>query len=264
MVVLVTGASSGIGQVIADHLSSKGHVVYGTSRSIQTGEYGFNTITMDVTDISSVRTGVELIIQQHGHIDAVINNAGIGILGALEYIPADDIKKLFNTNVVGMVNVCQAVIPFMRKKGDGKIINISSIGSEMGLPYRAPYSASKAAVDRLTEALRIELGSFGIRLCSIQPGGVATDIEKNRLKAAMPSDSPYQESFTRATKVINDSVSKGLDPRDIAILVEKLIHAKRLKRTYRVGKTKEKFAVVIKRILPSFLFENMLKKNYQI
>lgn len=264
MVVLVTGASSGIGEVIANHLSGKGHIVYGTSRSIKPEEHQFQALQMDVTDTSSVGNAIGLIIEEQGHIDVVINNAGIGILGALEHIPADDVKKLFNTNVIGMVNVCQAVIPFMRKKGSGKIINISSIGSEMGLPYRAPYSASKAAVDRLTEALRLELGCFGIQLCSIQPGGVATDIEKNRLKAPMPQDSPYQESFTRATAVINNSVNQGLDPRDIGYLVEQLLHKKRLKRTYRIGKTKEKLAVVIKKLLPSFVFENMLRKNYNI
>lgn len=264
MVVLVTGASSGIGYVIAEHLSHKGHAVYGTSRSIQSENYSFTALKMDVTDKESVQKAVESILQIQGRIDVVINNAGIGIAGAMEHIAEEDIRQVLNTNVIGVFNVCKAVIPTMRSQQSGKIINISSIGSEMGLPYRAPYSASKAAVDRLTEAMRVELKHFGIQLCSIQPGGVATDIDKNRLKTPMPSNSPYSESFQRAMEVISNSVNNGINPEAMGLLVEKIITAKTLKRTYRIGKPKEKLAIFIKRLLPSNTFENILKKNYRI
>lgn len=264
MVILVTGASSGIGNIIADHLSRKGHVVYGTSRSIQSANYNFTALKMDVTDKESVQKAVESIIEVQGRIDVVINNAGIGIAGAMEHIAEEDIRQVLDTNVIGVFNVCKAVIPAMRLQQYGRIINISSIGSEMGLPYRAPYSASKAAVDRLTEAMRVELKGFGIQLCSIQPGGVATDIDKNRLKTPTPSDSPYHESFQRAMEVISNSVNNGINPETIGVLVEKIMAAKTLKRTYRIGKPKEKLAIFIKRLLPANTFENILKKNYKI
>ncbi|RYY89020.1 MAG: SDR family oxidoreductase, partial [Chitinophagaceae bacterium] len=219
-VILVTGASSGLGEEMARHLAAVGHIVYGSSRSIEGADKSFHTINMDVTDASSISTAIQRIVEREGRIDVLINNAGLGIAGPLEQLSIAEVQRVFDTNVTGVLRACQAVLPPMRRQQGGKIINISSIGSEMGLPYRGVYSASKAAVDRLTEALRTELAPFGIQACIVQPGGVRTDINKNRIRVALDESSPYRASFEHTYRLIDESVEGGLPPLAFAQLVE--------------------------------------------
>ncbi|HEY8401180.1 MAG TPA: SDR family oxidoreductase [Cytophagaceae bacterium] len=263
-VIIVTGASSGLGNVIADYLAGKGHIVYGTSRSIKEEGQKFKALRMDVCNSESVQEAVDKVLKEQGKIDVVINNAGIGIAGAAEHLQLEDVQRVFDTNVLGVLRVCQAVLPSMRERRGGKIINISSIGSELGLPYRGGYSASKAALDRLTEAMRVELKPFGIQLCLVQPGGVATDINKNRVMTPMPEDSPYRESFERCYDIINASVSKGLSPHIFGPAIEDIIKADKLKRVYRIGKTTEKLSVLVKKLVPSSVFDNILINHYKL
>ncbi|RYY86681.1 MAG: SDR family oxidoreductase, partial [Chitinophagaceae bacterium] len=220
------------------------------------------TINMDVTDASSISTAIQRIVEREGRIDVLINNAGLGIAGPLEQLSIAEVQRVFDTNVTGVLRACQAVLPHMRRQQGGKIINISSIGSEMGLPYRGVYSASKAAVDRLTEALRTELAPFGIQACIVQPGGVRTDINKNRIRVALDDSSPYRASFEHTYRLIDESVEGGLPPLAFAQLVEKIIATPRLKRLYRLGKPVEKLSVLLKRILPSGRFDKMIRKHY--
>src|SRR5579859_4235258 len=135
-IILITGASSGFGEVIAQHLSAAGHHVYGTSRKIEQAGRPYKTLKMDVGDDASIQEAVAAIIAEQGRIDVLINNAGLGIAGPLEHVDISDVGKVFNTNIVGALRTTQAVLPYMRKQGSGRIINISSIGSENGLPYR--------------------------------------------------------------------------------------------------------------------------------
>ncbi|WP_028978468.1 SDR family oxidoreductase [Sporocytophaga myxococcoides] len=263
-IVLVTGASSGIGKVIADYLTSQGHIVYGTSRSIKQEGLKFKALPMDVCDNESVKAATDHIIKKNGKIDVVINNAGIGIAGGCEYLSLSDAEKVMSTNFIGVVRVCQAVLPSMRNNKSGLIINISSIASEMGLPYRSVYSSSKAAVDRYTEALRIETKKFGIKACCIQPGGIKTDISANRLFTQVPEGSPYKDSFNRAYDAINKSVSKGLEPEIFGPLIESIMKADKVKRIYRVGKVTEKLSVLIKKIVPDYMFERIIAGFYKI
>ncbi|MFN3402548.1 MAG: SDR family oxidoreductase [Cytophagaceae bacterium] len=263
-IVLITGASSGLGFTIANYLHGKGYTVYGTSRKITSEGKSFNTIPMDVCDPVSIQNCVSQIMQNEGKIDVLINNAGIGIAGPLEHFSMEDVGKVFDTNVFGVLKVCKAVLPHMRKAGAGKIINISSIGSELGLPYRAAYSASKAAMDRLSEAMRLEVKKYGIQICTVQPGGVNTDINTNRILTEVPENSPYKSSFERTYSIINESVRKGLDPEVFGPFIEKLINAKKIKRNYRVGKATEKLSVFLKKILPQSVFDNIISKHYKI
>ena len=263
-VVVITGAFSGLGAFIATYLSEKGHIVYGTSRAIEGQSRNFHTFNMDVSSEESIRAAVNSIVQQQGRIDVLINNAGLGIASPIETLAAEDIQRVLDTNVVGVIRTCQAVLPVMRAQGSGRIINISSIGSENGLPYRGLYSASKAAVDRITEALRIEVAPFGVQACIVQPGGVKTDINKNRIRVQLPPDNPYKESFETTYTLIDESVEKGLAPRVFGTLIEKLLHTPTLKRCYRVGKSVEKLSVVLKQLLPSTTFEKMIKNHYRI
>jgi NAD(P)-dependent dehydrogenase (short-subunit alcohol dehydrogenase family) len=263
-IVLITGASSGLGAAIAGYLSTKGYIVYGASRSLPQGQPAFRPIVMDVCDEKSVQQAVDLILREQGRIDVLINNAGLGIAGPVEHLLLTDVKRVFDTNVFGMLRACQAVLPSMRNKQSGLIINISSIGSETGLPYRGAYSASKAALDRLTEALRMELAPFGINACYLQPGGIMTDINKNRVTTPLPADSAYKESFERCYAIVNASVSQGLDTAVFGPVVEKIILAKKVKRCYRVGKPMEKLSVFLKAALAGKTYENLVSKHYQV
>src|SRR5690606_4416360 len=156
-VVFITGASSGIGKAIAEHLQQKGFQVYGTSRNPQNKKLSFPLVALDVTSQESIQAAVAQIISEVGKIDVLINNAGVGITGPIEETPDSEIKKAFNTNYFGPLQVIKAVLPHMREQRQGLIINITSIAGYMGLPFRGIYSASKGALELTTEAYRMEL-----------------------------------------------------------------------------------------------------------
>lgn len=263
-VILITGASAGLGESLATYLASKKYKVYGTSRSIQSQGKNFETLAMDVTDMASVQAAVNTIVAKEGRLDVVINNAGLGLATPFEHTRSEEVLKLFTTNILGVTNVCQAVLPVMRKQQKGHIINVSSIASEFGLPFRGFYCASKAALDKITEALRMEVGKYGIQACVLQPGGIQTDINKNRLSSPIPENSPYKDSFQRCHEIINASVSLGLPTASFGPKVEQIIHRSRLKRKYKVGKFTEKLSVKLYHLLPSSWFENILKGHYKV
>lgn len=219
-------------------------------------------LAADVTDPQSIDTAISTILQEQGRLDVLINNAGLGIAGPIEMVSTADVQRVLDTNVTGVVRMVQAVLPHMRSQGAGLIINISSIGAEMGLPYRGVYSASKAAVERITEALRTELSSFGVQACTIQPGGVRTNINQNRLKTNLPAGNVYKQPFENAYKIINNSVDEGLDSEVFSRLIHDIIQSKNVKAIYRVGKTMERLSVLLKRALPASVFENMIRKHY--
>ncbi len=263
-VILLTGASSGLGEQLAIYLSGKGHVVYGTSRSITEQGRGYKVLKMDVCSEESVQTAVAHILQEQGRIDVLINNAGLGLATPFEHTHMQEIDRLLDTNIKGVVRTCQAVLPIMRKQNAGLIIQISSIASEFGLPYRGLYCASKAAMERFTEALRMEVRKYGIQACIVQPGGMQTDISKNRLMSFVPGDSPYQASFQRTLAIVNASVSGGLPTHVFGAAIENIIQAKEVRRVYRIGKFTEKLSVTLKRILSSKMFEQILLKHFEI
>lgn len=263
-VIIITGASSGLGEYLASYLTNKGHLVYGTSRSITPQGHSFKTLQMDVCSTASVQSAINQVLKETGKIDVLINNAGLGLATPFEHTHSEEIERLFDTNVKGVINTCQAVLPVMREQKSGLIIQISSIASEFGLPYRGLYSASKAAVDRFTEALRMEVVKYGIQACIVQPGGVQTDISKNRMMSKMPLNSPYQGSFQRTLDIINASVSQGLPTEVFGPAIENILHSKKVKRLYRVGKLTEKLSVLLKRVLPASIFEKIIMGHFKI
>ena len=262
-VVLVTGASSGIGFAIAEYLGQQGHRVYGGSRSAKKGK-NFIAVKLDVNDQREVESTLEQIFQSEGQIDAVINNAGLGVAGPFETSDIDEVKKAMETNVYGTTRVCQSVLPYMRKQGHGYVINISSIGSSMGLPYRGFYSASKAAVDIMTEALRMEVMPFGIKVCLVHPGDVKTEINDHRLIAAKDEDDAYDETFKRIYSEMNKDVNKGISPKKFGPVVNKIILSNKVKRNYYVGHFTQKLSVKLKKLLPDFLFEKIIMSYYKL
>ncbi|KIC93206.1 SDR family oxidoreductase [Flavihumibacter solisilvae] len=263
-VILVTGASGGLGKSIAEQLTEDGHIVYGAARSQASSQVSYHQVVMDVTSESDIRKAVETIVREHGRIDVLVNNAGLGIAGPLEVLARADTEAVINTNILGVLLTCQAVLPHMRRQKAGVIINISSIGSEMGLPYRSVYSASKAAVDRLTESLRMEMKPFGIRACIVQPGDINTNINRNRLTSELADSEAYGKSFARTNRLMNDGVRKGMDPVKAARLISSIISSNRVKKLYRMGTFSERLSVVLKKILPAPMFEKLISNHYQV
>ena len=264
-VVLITGGSSGIGKSIGEYLNEKGLKVYGTSRNPDRYKQSkFSIIGLDVTHKESIINCVRSVIEAEGQLDVVINNAGAGITGPVEEIPEAEIKRNFETNFFGPLNVIKAVLPQMRKQNSGLIINITSIAGYMGLPYRGVYSAGKGALEVITEAIRMEIKDFNIRMANIAPGDFATNIAAGRFHAPVKEDSPYKEKYGSVLKAIDEDVNKGNDPRVVAEMVYKVIQSKNPKIHYKVGAFIQKFSIVLKRILPDKYYEKMLLNHYKL
>jgi len=267
-IILVTGGSSGIGLATCRYLQHKGCTVYGTSRKTRNGElmHGIPMIQLVVEDSNSIYNAVEWLIAKEGRIDVLVNNAGSGSAGAVEDTTTEEIQKLFNTNVFGQLECCRAVIPHMRKQNKGQIINMSSIGGEFGLPYRGVYSASKSAIDRFSETLRMELMRWNIAVSIVQPGDYKTNINNNRIIAqrSLEKDSPYYKSFSKNYRSISNDISKGHDPIDVAKVVWKIINSKRPLMRYPSATFIQRLSLTLKRILPTHIFQKLLMMRYPV
>jgi NAD(P)-dependent dehydrogenase (short-subunit alcohol dehydrogenase family) len=265
-VVLITGASSGIGKSIGIHLTNKGYKVYGTARKPENypNHTEFPLLALDVTDMKSIRVCVSELRELEGRIDVLINNAGMGITGALEETPFEEIDRVMDTNFKGPMRVIQAVVPVMRSNESGLIINITSVAGFMGLPYRGVYSASKAAFEMISETYSMELKSFGIKVCSLAPGDFETNIAAGRFHTEVNEKSPYHPQYQDVLQQMNDHVKSGKDPIAVALTVEKIIKAKNPKVHYVVGSFLQKLSLTLKKILPSKMYERMLMNHYKI
>jgi NAD(P)-dependent dehydrogenase (short-subunit alcohol dehydrogenase family) len=264
-VVLITGISSGFGKYTAEYLASKDYKVYGTSRRDVEHDPRITVVKMDVTDPSSVQSAVDSILQKEGHIDALVNNAGMGISGSTEETSLEEAKLQMDTNFYGMFYTIQAVLPSMRKLGSGTIINTSSIGGVMGLPFQAFYSASKFAVEGLSEALRMELRQFKINMVLINPGDFATNFTANRkLISKANSNSPYDTQFRKTLAIIEKEEKKGLSPLILAKKIYAILEDKKPCPRYVVSSFEQKLAVLLKHILPDAWFFKILEDFYGI
>ena len=265
-IVFITGASSGLGKAIGNYLTEKGLTVYGTSRFPEKYEDSFNftMLKMDVTSPDSVFAAISEVIKKEGSIDVVLNNAGVGIAGPIEETPTEEIKKAFETNLYGPINVIKAVLPFMREQKSGLILNITSIAGYMGLPYRGIYSASKAALEITTEAFRMEVKPFGVHMANIAPGDFATSIAAGRYHVPVLDDSPYRKVYGNSLNTMNEHVDQGEDPIQMAEKVYEIICADNPRIHYKVGATLQKFSIVLKRILPDKWYERMLMHHYKL
>jgi short-subunit dehydrogenase len=264
-VVFITGASSGIGKSIGEFLHHKDFVVYGTSRNPDAITQSlFPLLQLDVRNTQSILNCVAQIIQKEGQIDVVINNAGVGITGPIEEIPSKEIRNNFETNLFGPIEVMKAVLPAMREQKFGLIINITSIAGYMGLPYRGIYSASKGALELITEALRMEVRAHGIQITNVAPGDFATNIAAGRYHAPVVEGSAYEVSYGNTLKEMNLHVDSGSNPNEMAEAIYAIINTKHPKIHYKVGVFMQKFSIVLKRILPDNVFEKIVMKHYKL
>ncbi len=264
-VVLITGGSSGIGKSIGEFLHQKGFVVYGTSRNPEKITNSiFPLVALDVRDKQSIVNCVAEVIQKSGRLDIVINNAGVGITGPIEEIPTEEIRNNFETNLFGPIEVMKAVLPQMRAQKSGLIINITSIAGYMGLPYRGIYSASKGALELITEALRMEVKSFGIQITNVAPGDFATNIAAGRYHAPVVKASAYEVPYGNTLKEMDSHVDSGSNPNEMAEAIFAIIQTDKPKVHYKVGAFMQKFSIVLKRILPDTVYEKMLMNHYKL
>ncbi|MFN3918598.1 MAG: SDR family oxidoreductase [Flavobacteriales bacterium] len=264
--IVVTGGTSGIGLAICSHLANKDYTVFGAGRKINSSELpdSINWVEMDVTRVDSIKIALKQILEKTGRIDVLINNAGIGMAGAIEECNMNDVMTMFQTNVYGTIRTSKEVLPYMRKQAEGLIINISSIGGLMGLPYRGIYSSTKSSIETISEALSMETMQFGVKVVIIEPGDFNTAINQNR-KIVQPSQSsPYLKDFNRIHGIIQSEVSQGEDPILIGKLVERIILTKKPKLRYRIGNKTSRLALFLKAILPDRLFEKLMMQHYKI
>ena len=248
-VILITGTSSGFGRTIAEKLHSEGYTVIGTSRNAEKINSDYLTIKLDINNYDASKSEVDKIIKKHGKIDILVNNAGINITGPTETMKINDVKRVFDTNFFSQLNLIQTVLPYMRSKKMGLIINITSIAGYLGLPFWSAYCASKASFRIIAESLNIELKKYNVNVVNIAPGDYKTEILNNRRDSDNPSSSPYFHEYGKIIKSVNGKMNHGRDPIEVANLVLKIIKEKKPKINNLVGGFLEK-KIALKSLFP--------------
>lgn len=243
--VLITGCSTGIGHETARHLAGNGHLVYATARKVESlsdlERAGCRTLALDVTDEASMSAAVRAVEAEHGAVGALVNNAGYSQSGAVESVPIDDVRRQFETNVFGLVRMCQLVLPKMRERRAGRIVNMSSMGANFVFPGGGLYHATKYAVDAISDALRFEVKGFGVDVVIIQPGAIKTDFAATAGHGlGVAGAGPYAQFNEAVGKATADAYEKGPlarlggGPGAVAKVVERALTTSRPKARYRV------------------------------
>lgn len=263
-VVLITGARTGIGRACAQTLVARGHRVYGASRTPPENPE-FPYLAMDVNDSTSVETGVQQILDEAGRLDVAVNNAGWGYGGAIEETSIVEAKALFETNFFGVLRVCQAVLPSMRARRQGLIVNVSSVGGLMGMPFQGLYSASKFAIEGLTETLRMEARPWGIDVVALAPGDIQTDFTANRLHTEASQESTvYRDAYAKALVRIERDEQHGALPKTAARTLARIVEARSPRAHYVVGPFYQRIAAVARCFLPRRLVQRLIMLNYDL
>jgi NADP-dependent 3-hydroxy acid dehydrogenase YdfG len=274
--VLVTGCSSGIGHETASRLAAKGWPVYATARQPERiadlADRGCRTLSLDVTDEASMRDAVAEVEGEHGAVGVLVNNAGYSQSGALETLPMERIRAQFETNVFGLVRMCQLVLPAMRRAGRGTIVNISSMGGKLTFPGGGAYHATKHAVEALSDALRWEVRGFGVRVVVIEPGLITTRFGEtaagslSETEAPETADDPYA-SFNAAVGSATVGIYEGpmarlgAGPEAVAKVIERAISSANPRPRYRVTAS-ARLAIAQRRLLPDRAWDAVLRGQF--
>jgi NAD(P)-dependent dehydrogenase (short-subunit alcohol dehydrogenase family) len=275
--VLITGCSSGIGEQTAKRLAARGWPVYATARNPDQlaglAEAGCRTLALDVTDEASMTSAVAAVESEHGAVGALINNAGYSQSGALETLPMQRVREQFETNVFGLLRMCQLVLGGMRAAGRGRIVNLSSMGGKLTFPGGGAYHASKYAVEALSDALRWEVGGFGVQVVVIEPGLITTRFgetaagslsETGDADAAEPD--PYT-SFNAAVGAATLGVYEGPlarlggGPDAVAKVIERALVARRPRARYKVTAS-ARLAMAQRAVLPDRAWDAVLRSQF--
>jgi NAD(P)-dependent dehydrogenase (short-subunit alcohol dehydrogenase family) len=262
-VAIVTGASSGIGAAVARRLNARGYLVYAVARRVELmatlAEDGIVAVRVDVTDDAALAALVERVIFEGGRIDVLVNNAGYGALGAIEDVSLAEARRQFDVNMFGLARLTQLVLPHMRAQRGGRIINMSSIGGRIHVPLGGWYHATKFAVEGFSDALRLEVAPFGIRVVVIEPGAINTEwhgVAADNLLATSGTGA-YADQAAAVAKIL---AAGGLasSPEVIAKAVDRAAHARRPRSRYAVG-LGAKPIVLARRVLPDKVFDRMVR-----
>ncbi|MCP4133869.1 MAG: SDR family NAD(P)-dependent oxidoreductase [bacterium] len=270
-VVLITGVTSGMGKATVELLSSSGYRVYGTTRNLEKYKQenkeieGVEILEVDILSENSLERAVQIILKKESGIDVLINNAGYGTAGAVENTSIKEAQDQLDVNFFGTVRAINAVLPSMREKGSGLIINTSSIVGQMGIPYQAFYSASKYAIEGFTEALRMEVKGFGITVVMVEPGDVKSGFTGNRLRTKnSQKNTAYQEMMERSIAIVVKDEMKGSPPEKVAQLMLKILQKKSPRLRYTVGPTGQIISTHLKKYMPFGLWENMIMDHMKM
>jgi NAD(P)-dependent dehydrogenase (short-subunit alcohol dehydrogenase family) len=278
-VVLITGCSSGIGEAAARRLNRAGHTVYASARRPETlaglAADGCRTLPLDVTDEDSMVAAVRQVEQEQGRLDVLVNNAGYGLYGPVEQLSTAELRRQFETNVFGPVRLCQLVLPGMRTRRSGRIVNVSSMGGRTTLPGGGAYHGSKYALEAISDVLRIEVRRFGIDVVLIEPGVVRTPWSEQALQHQAASE-PTEQTDGDPYAVYKDAVSQSFDRAYTGPLARLSISADTVARV--IGRACEtsrprprylispmaKSLVAAKRLLPDRAYDRLLKQQYRL
>lgn len=258
MVAIITGASSGIGLATARYLSQKGYKIYGISRTLVQNE-PFESIVCDITNYDAFQQAVDYVLSKEGKIDALINNAGMGISGAIEYSPTDDIRKIFDVNILAMINACKCVAKPMRMQKSGRIINIGSVAGQIPIPFQTCYSATKSAVQMFSLAFGLEVKNFGIYVSCVMPGDTKTGFTASRVKSE--TDEGYDDRITKSVAKMERDERAGKSPESVSGVIYRLLTSKNPPPCKTVGFT-YKLIILLEKLLPTRLMLWVVKKLY--
>jgi len=272
-VVLITGCSTGIGRATAERLAGHGHTVYATARRPESiadlEEKGCRTLALDVTDEGSMHTAVAAVEEAEGAVGALVNNAGYSQSGAIEDVPMEQVRKQFETNVFGLIRMCQLVLPGMRKQGDGRIVNVSSMGGRLVFPGGGIYHATKHAVEALSDALRFEVRGFGVGVSIIEPGLIKTEFGHaavGSMEGTIADDGAYgrfnREVAAKTAGAYEGSMSRMAAPPDaVARVIQRAIESRRPRPRYVVT-VGARAMLLTRRLLPDRGWDAMMRSQF--
>ena len=261
--VLITGCSTGIGRATAERLVDKGWRVYASARDVEKigslADRGCELLPLDVTDETSMRDAVEEVERREGAVGVLVNNAGYSQCGAVEAVPMEKVRRQFETNVFGLVRMCQLALPGMRRQGWGRIVNISSMGGKLTFPGGGYYHATKYAVESISDALRFEVAGFGVKVAVVEPGlirtGFADAATDSMTGMSGPADGPYAGFNAAVAKTVRDNYERGPflklggGPETVATTIDRAISVGRPRARYAVTPSAHLF-IWLRRLLP--------------
>jgi NADP-dependent 3-hydroxy acid dehydrogenase YdfG len=271
--VLITGCSSGIGYATAERLLQDGYTVYATARRPDSiaalAAKGATTLALDVTDEASMSAAVAQVTEAEGAVGVLINNAGYSQSGAVESVPVDEVRRQFDTNVFGLIRMCQLVLPGMRERGSGRIVNIGSMGGRLTFPGGGIYHATKYAVEALSDALRFEVRGFGIDVILVEPGLIVTnfgEVAAGSVEAVAEGNGPYADFNRHVAKTTADAykgpmAKLGGPPDVVAATIAKALKAKRPRARYAVTPSAH-LLIGQRRITPDRLWDLMMRAQF--
>ena len=262
-VAIVTGASGGIGQETARALQAAGYRVFGTYRRPPAAQVsGIEYLACDVTSDESVQTAVGQVLETAGRIDLLVNNAGVGLVGGAEESSLEQAKSLFDVNLFGLIRMTKAVLPAMRQRGAGRIVNISSVMGLIPAPFMALYAASKHAVEGYSESLDHEIRSAGIRVVLVEPAYTRTAFEGNVYRADQQLE-VYRSARANAEGVLRDEMKSADTPELVADAVLKAATEANPNRRYAAGRMARQVSL-LRRFVPESAFDKSLRKQMRL